>query len=29
MGLDSLRQAKQSYHPDKMVEKYTVVINND
>jgi hypothetical protein len=29
MGLDSLRQAKQSYHPDRMVEKYTVVVKND
>ena len=28
MGLDSLRQSKESYHPDHMVEKYTVVINN-
>lgn len=24
MGLDSLRQSKESYHPDHMVEKYTV-----
>lgn len=29
MGLDSLRQAKESYRPDHMVEKYTVVIEND
>lgn len=29
MGIDSLRQAKESYHPDHMVEKYTVVIRND
>lgn len=29
MGLDSLRKAKQSYHPDRMVEKYTVVIKDD
>jgi hypothetical protein len=29
MGLDSLRQAKQSYHPDRMVEKYTVVVQHD
>lgn len=26
MGLESLRQSKESYHPDRMVEKYTVVI---
>lgn len=26
MGLDSLRRSKESYHPDHMVEKYTVVI---
>lgn len=29
MGLDSLRQAKESYHPDHMVEKYTVVIHDE
>lgn len=29
MGLDSLRQAKESYHPDHMVEKYTVAISNE
>ena len=29
MGLDSLRQAKLSYHPAKMVEKYSVVIENE
>ena len=28
MGLESLRQSKESYHPDAMVEKYTVVIEN-
>ena len=28
MGHESLRQSKQSYHPDHMVEKYTVVIND-
>ena len=28
MGHDSLRQAKESYHPDHMVEKYTVVIHD-
>lgn len=28
MGLDSLRQAKESYHPDAMVEKYTAVIDH-
>lgn len=27
MGLESLRQSKESYHPDHMVEKYTVVID--
>ncbi len=26
MGIENLRTAKQSYHPDRMVEKYTVVI---
>ncbi len=29
MGLESLRQSKESYHPDHMVEKYTVVITDD
>lgn len=29
MGLDSLRQSKESYHPDHMVEKYTVVIRDE
>lgn len=29
MGLESLRKAKESYHPDHMVEKYTVVINDE
>lgn len=29
MGLESLRQAKESYRPDHMVEKYTVVIENE
>ncbi len=29
MGIDSLRQAKESYHPDAMVEKYTVVIDHE
>ena len=28
MGHESLRQAKESYHPDHMVEKYTVVIDH-
>lgn len=28
MGHESLRQSKESYHPDAMVEKYTVVIEN-
>ena len=28
MGLDSLRQSKESYRPDRMVEKYSVVIKN-
>ena len=28
MGHESLRQSKESYHPDRMVEKYTVVIPN-
>lgn len=28
MGLESLRQSKESYHPDRMVEKYTVVIHD-
>lgn len=28
MGHESLRQSKESYHPDHMVEKYTVVIDN-
>ncbi len=27
-GRDSLRQSKLSYHPDRMVEKYTVVISD-
>lgn len=29
MGHESLRQAKESYRPDHMVEKYTVVIKDD
>lgn len=29
MGLESLRRSKESYHPDHMVEKYTVVIHDD
>ena len=29
MGLESLRQSKESYHPDHMVEKYTVVIGDE
>lgn len=29
MGLESLRRSKESYHPDHMVEKYTVVLNDD
>lgn len=29
MGIESLRQAKESYHPDHMVEKYTVVIRDE
>ena len=28
MGHESLRQSKESYHPDAMVEKYTVVIDH-
>lgn len=28
MGLESLRKAKQNLHPVKMVEKYTIVLNN-
>lgn len=28
MGHESLRQSKESYHPDHMVEKYTVVIED-
>lgn len=28
MGLESLRQSKESYHPDRMVEKYTAVIHS-
>ena len=28
MGHESLRQSKESYHPDHMVEKYTVVIHD-
>ena len=29
MGHESLRQSKESYHPDAMVEKYTVVIEHE
>ena len=29
MGHESLRQSKESYHPDRMVEKYTVVIGHE
>ena len=29
MGHESLRQSKESYHPDHMVEKYTVVIAHE
>lgn len=29
MGHESLRQSKESYHPDAMVEKYAVVVRHD
>ena len=29
MGMESLRQSKESYHPDHMVEKYKVVIRHE
>lgn len=28
MGLESLRQSKESYHPDRLVDKYMVVIHD-